>query len=114
MLAVVESTLALLFCCLVSTLFMRRYVPRGRRAGMAEIGVALAGTFLMNGVLAQSVVEPDWRTLVLANALLIVGLAISIHASASLGPCFGLAAEAVVSSPRARIGLSGTRSIWGS
>ena len=93
-LAVVESTLALLFCSLISTLFMRRYAPRGRRAGMAEIGVALAGTFLMNGVLTQSVVDPDWRTLVLANALLIVGLAISIHSAASLGPCFGLAAEA--------------------
>ena len=88
------GVLAMLFCGLVAMLLLGRRAPRGTRAGPLVMAVALAGTFLMNGVLVQPITTGDWRVLALADGLLIVGLAGAIYAAASLGPCFGLAAEA--------------------
>ena len=86
--------LVILFCALVATLFLARRARRGRRAGPLAMGVALAGTLLMNGIVGQPSETGDWRGLALADGLLAVGLAFSIYAAASLGPCFGVAPEA--------------------
>lgn len=88
------ETLAFLFCGLVATLMLNRRARVGSRATPSVLTVALAGTFLMNGVLIQSPTTRDWLTLALADVLLVAGLAFSIYAAASLGDCFGLASEA--------------------
>jgi protein-S-isoprenylcysteine O-methyltransferase Ste14 len=94
LLEVTGGVLAVLFCGLVATLFLGRRAPRGDRAGLPAIAVALAGTFLMSGAVAQPATSRDWRLLALADGLLAGGLAFSIYAAAGLGTCFGLAAEA--------------------
>ena len=95
LLEVTGGMLAVLFCSLVATLFLGRCTtPRGDRAGPRAIAVALVGTFLMSGVVAQPVTSRDWRLLALADGLLAGGLAFSIYSAAGLGLCFGLAAEA--------------------
>ena len=86
--------LAALFCGLVALLFLVRREPLGSRAGPAAVAVALAGTFGLSLLVAHPPTTRDWRVLALADCLLIVGLAVSIYAAASLRHCFGLAAEA--------------------
>ena len=88
------DVLAVLFCALVATLYLGRRAPRGRRAGSLAMATALAGTVLMNGILGRPVATADWWIVALADGMLAAGLALSIYAAASLGACFGLAAEA--------------------
>ena len=91
---VAHMVLTFLFCGLVATLFVIRRAPRGSRARPPAMAVALVGTFVMSATAAQPITTRDWRVLALADALLTVGLACSIYTAASLGRCFGLAAEA--------------------
>jgi protein-S-isoprenylcysteine O-methyltransferase Ste14 len=90
----VHGVLAFVFFSLVAVLFLARREPLGRRGGPTARAVALAGTFVMSPVAAQPATTQDWRVLILADSLLVAGLAFSIYAAASLGRCFGLSAEA--------------------
>jgi len=89
-----HSILTFLFCGLIAALFLIRRAPRGSRARLPAMAVALAGTFVMSATAAQPSTTQDWRVLALADSLLTVGLAASIYAAAGLRRCFGLAAEA--------------------
>ena len=89
-----QRGLALLFCGLVAGLFLIRRTPRTARARPFALAVALSGTFLMSGLAGHPPAVRDWRVLALADGLLVVGLGFSAYAAASLGRCFGLAAEA--------------------
>jgi protein-S-isoprenylcysteine O-methyltransferase Ste14 len=91
---VAHTLLAFLFYGLVAALFLVRRAPHGSRARAPVMAVALAGTFGMCAAAAQPLTTQDWRILTLADALLALGLAFSVYAAASLGPCFGLAPEA--------------------
>jgi protein-S-isoprenylcysteine O-methyltransferase Ste14 len=86
--------LTALFLGVIATLFLIRPAPRSGRARPEAIVVAVAGTFVMGAVAGQPATIEDWRLLLLADALLTVGLAIAIYAATSLGHCFGIAPEA--------------------
>jgi protein-S-isoprenylcysteine O-methyltransferase Ste14 len=88
------DVLACLFCALLAVLLLDRRPVRGGGAGPAGIGVALAGTLLMNALLAQPVAGHDWRVLIVGDGLMLAGLALAIWAAVSLGGCFGVAPEA--------------------
>jgi protein-S-isoprenylcysteine O-methyltransferase Ste14 len=103
---VAHTALTALFFSLVAALFLSRRAPRGRRARPLSIAVAVTGTFVMSAVATQPATTADWRILLLADALLILGLAIAICAVIHLRHCFAIAPEArgvVASGPYRRI-----------
>jgi protein-S-isoprenylcysteine O-methyltransferase Ste14 len=89
-----HGLLTALFCGQVAALFLLRLVPRGSRAHPLALGLALAGTFVMSAIAMQPRTTGDGTLLVLAELLLVGGLAFSIYAASCLGRCFGLAPEA--------------------
>jgi protein-S-isoprenylcysteine O-methyltransferase Ste14 len=89
-----HQSLSLLFLTLITLLFLTRDSPRGGRAGLPQMTVALLGTFIMNVAILQPATTQDWRVLALADLLLTVGLAFTLWAAASLKRCFGIAPEA--------------------
>jgi len=94
LLALTGDLLAVLFCAVIAMLYLSRRAVLGNRAGPLAIAIALAGTLMMNATIGQPVATDDWRVLALADGLLAAGLALSVWAASSLGPSFGLAAEA--------------------
>jgi len=86
--------LSLLFLALITLLFLVRRTPKGRRAGPLPMAVALLGTFSPFLAAGQPMATQDWRILAAADLAMVVGLAFTMYAAASLRYCFGLAAEA--------------------
>jgi protein-S-isoprenylcysteine O-methyltransferase Ste14 len=89
-----HHAVAFLFLALIATLFLVRRAPRGGRARPLQMAIALAGTFVMYIATIQPATTQDWRVLAAADLFLVLGLAFTIYAAASLRYCFGLAPEA--------------------